>query len=90
MDKDGKRWEDGSRARRPGERRWIGTGWTTEPDPRDVELEEREPNIDRAIDERREREGRPPIRRRSTGPCPCECSRGGFCGGCGHAGCGGR
>jgi hypothetical protein len=23
-------------------------------------------------------------------PCPCECNRGGFCGGCGHAGCGGR
>lgn len=22
--------------------------------------------------------------------CPCECSRGGFCGGCGHAGCGAR
>ncbi len=19
--------------------------------------------------------------------CPCECNRGGFCGGCGHAGC---
>ena len=25
-----------------------------------------------------------------TGPCPCECNSGGFCGGCGHAGCGGR
>lgn len=24
------------------------------------------------------------------GPCPCECNQGGFCGGCGHAGCGGR
>jgi hypothetical protein len=24
------------------------------------------------------------------GPCPCECNSGGFCGGCGHAGCGGR
>lgn len=24
------------------------------------------------------------------GPCGCECSHGGFCGGCGHAGCGGR
>jgi hypothetical protein len=24
-----------------------------------------------------------------TGPCPCECNSGGFCGGCGHAGCGG-
>lgn len=24
------------------------------------------------------------------GPCPCECNHGGFCGGCGHAGCGGR
>jgi hypothetical protein len=22
--------------------------------------------------------------------CPCECNSGGFCGGCGHAGCGGR
>lgn len=27
---------------------------------------------------------------RPIGPCPCECNRGGFCGGCGHAGCGGR
>lgn len=28
---------------------------------------------------------------RPTGPrCPCECNQGGFCGGCGHAGCGGR
>lgn len=26
----------------------------------------------------------------TTGPCPCECNSGGFCGGCGHAGCGGR
>lgn len=25
-----------------------------------------------------------------AGPCPCDCNRGGFCGGCGHAGCGGR
>lgn len=25
-----------------------------------------------------------------TRGCPCECSRGGFCGGCGHAACGGR
>jgi hypothetical protein len=25
-----------------------------------------------------------------VGPCPCECNSGGFCGGCGHAGCGGR
>jgi hypothetical protein len=23
-------------------------------------------------------------------PCPCECNYGAFCGGCGHAGCGGR
>lgn len=30
------------------------------------------------------------LRPRRTGPCPCECNRGGFCGGCGHAGCGGR
>jgi hypothetical protein len=28
--------------------------------------------------------------RRSVPPCPCECNSGGFCGGCGHAGCGGR
>lgn len=27
--------------------------------------------------------------RRPVGPCPCECNSGGFCGGCGHAGCGG-
>lgn len=25
-----------------------------------------------------------------AGPCPCECNSGGFCGGCDHAGCGGR
>lgn len=25
-----------------------------------------------------------------VGPCPCECNSGGFCGGCGHAGCGSR
>jgi hypothetical protein len=25
----------------------------------------------------------------AVGPCPCECNRGGFCGGCGHAGCSG-
>ncbi|WP_331773252.1 hypothetical protein OG948_58655 (plasmid) [Embleya sp. NBC_00888] len=35
-----------------------------------------------------------PTRRRTTatagGPCPCVCNHGGFCGGCGHAGCGGR
>lgn len=24
------------------------------------------------------------------GGCGCECNSGGFCGGCGHAGCGGR
>ncbi|MCY4622921.1 MAG: hypothetical protein OXD34_14000 [bacterium] len=23
-------------------------------------------------------------------PCPCACASGGWCGGCGHAGCGGR
>lgn len=28
--------------------------------------------------------------KRPVGPCPCECNSGGFCGGCGHAGCGGR
>lgn len=27
---------------------------------------------------------------RSPGPCPCCCNTGGFCGGCGHAGCGRR
>lgn len=27
---------------------------------------------------------------RLVGPCPCACNSGGFCGGCGHAGCGGR
>jgi hypothetical protein len=25
-----------------------------------------------------------------AGPCSCECQNGGFCGGCGHAGCGSR
>lgn len=24
------------------------------------------------------------------GGCGCECNSGGFCGGCGHSGCGGR
>ena len=28
--------------------------------------------------------------RPATGPCPCACNSGGFCGGCGHAGCGAR
>ena len=28
--------------------------------------------------------------RGGTSGCPCECNSGGFCGGCGHAGCGGR
>jgi hypothetical protein len=27
---------------------------------------------------------------RDVAPCLCECTRGGFCGGCGHAGCGRR
>lgn len=26
----------------------------------------------------------------AVGSCPCECNSGGFCGGCGHAGCGRR
>jgi hypothetical protein len=34
--------------------------------------------------------GPSPVRRRTPGPCPCACNSGGFCGGCGHAGCGGR
>lgn len=33
---------------------------------------------------------RHPAGKRLTGPCPCACNSGGFCGGCGHAGCGGR
>lgn len=28
--------------------------------------------------------------RRAAGHCPCPCNGGGFCGGCGHAGCGAR
>lgn len=28
--------------------------------------------------------------RRPSPPCPCVCGTGGFCGGCGHAGCGAR
>jgi hypothetical protein len=31
-----------------------------------------------------------PYKRRRNGPCTCECATGGFCGGCGHAGCGRR
>lgn len=33
---------------------------------------------------------RPPARPAWSGPCGCACSSGDFCGGCGHAGCGGR
>ena len=29
-------------------------------------------------------------RPRRSGPCPCSCNSGAACGGCGHAGCGGR
>lgn len=29
-------------------------------------------------------------RREADVGCPCVCNSGGFCGGCGHAGCGGR
>ncbi|MBD0741671.1 hypothetical protein [Streptomyces sp. CBMA152] len=29
-------------------------------------------------------------RLQTTRPCPCVCNSGGFCGGCGHAGCAGR
>lgn len=28
--------------------------------------------------------------KRTAAGCPCVCNSGGFCGGCGHAGCGGR
>lgn len=34
--------------------------------------------------------GRFPVSRDYWKSCPCECNRGGLCGGCGHAGCGGR
>lgn len=27
------------------------------------------------------------LKREHVRPCPCECATGGFCGGCGHAGC---
>ena len=30
------------------------------------------------------------LRPRRVGPCSCACNSGGFCGGCGHAGCGGQ
>jgi len=33
---------------------------------------------------------RHPAGKRLAGPCSCDCNSGGFCGGCGHAGCGGR
>lgn len=32
----------------------------------------------------------PPSRPSWPGPCTCVCNSGGFCGGCGHAGCAGR
>ncbi|GGN96131.1 hypothetical protein GCM10011579_097230 [Streptomyces albiflavescens] len=35
-------------------------------------------------------DGPAPAGRRTAGRCPCECNSEGFCGGCGHAGCGGR
>ncbi|MEV0093722.1 hypothetical protein [Streptomyces sp. NPDC050738] len=31
-----------------------------------------------------------PTRQAAVGGCPCACAHGGQCGGCGHAGCGGR
>ncbi|MBT2418069.1 hypothetical protein J7F01_08575 [Streptomyces sp. ISL-22] len=34
--------------------------------------------------------GQSAARDRRRGACPCPCNSGGFCGGCGHAGCGGR
>ncbi|MDH6580732.1 hypothetical protein [Kitasatospora sp. MAP5-34] len=34
--------------------------------------------------------GQVPRQRALTGTCPCVCASGGFCGGCGHAGCGRR
>ncbi|MFE7277501.1 hypothetical protein [Streptomyces sp. NPDC057623] len=34
--------------------------------------------------------GHPAARHHRKGACPCLCNSGGFCGGCGHAGCGGR
>src|SRR6266540_6503513 len=33
---------------------------------------------------------RRPASRWAAGPCGCACTSGGFCGGCGHAGCGRR
>jgi len=32
----------------------------------------------------------PTARHRRKDACPCSCNSGGFCGGCGHAGCGGH
>lgn len=46
---------------------------------------------ERKISRMLSREAPPPAAgssRPAAGPCPCVCNRGGFCGGCGHAGCG--
>ncbi|ATL81737.1 hypothetical protein DNK48_35915 [Streptomyces malaysiensis subsp. malaysiensis] len=37
-----------------------------------------------------QRTSAPTASRRRVGRCPCVCNSGGSCGGCGHAGCGGR
>ncbi len=49
------------------------------PSPAVVEVEEGEPVEDAAAPYGTVRQ--------TVAPCFCECSRGGFCGGCGHAGC---
>lgn len=52
----------------------------------EMELVKSSPLRPTVLDTHRDRVRRHP----STGPCTCECNRGGFCGGCGHAGCGRR
>jgi hypothetical protein len=50
----------------------------TAPDPHSTPLpHERTPALS----------GQKTARGHMTGPCPCPCNSGGFCGGCGHAGC---
>ncbi|MFV2172317.1 hypothetical protein ACFHW2_11955 [Actinomadura sp. LOL_016] len=43
-----------------------------------------------ALDRAARSDAAPPRRARRVRPCSCACNGGGACGGCGHAGCGGR
>ena len=69
----------------PAEGDWCDDH-AAKPDPERERARERLRGLSKA-----EREAMLPEAVRPTPePCPCDCNSGGFCGGCGHAGCGGR